>query len=52
MLRALFHAMLRGARRNRVAYVIPPTRFGSAFEALEAREVPAVVASFSPGAGS
>jgi Ca2+-binding RTX toxin-like protein len=51
MLRALFHAMLRGARRNRVAHVIPPTRFGSAFEALEAREVPAIVATFSPGAG-
>jgi Ca2+-binding RTX toxin-like protein len=51
MLRALFLAMLRGARRNRIAAMVPPPRFGMAFETLEAREVPAVVATFSPGAG-
>lgn len=51
MLRALFQAMLRGARRNRLAAVVPPSRFGTAFESLEAREVPAIVATFTPSAG-
>ena len=51
MLRALFQAMLRGARRNRLAAVVLPSRFGTAFESLEAREVPAIVATFTPSAG-
>ena len=48
MLRALFEAMLRGARRkspNR------PMRFRPALEALDARELPAVTATFSATAG-
>ena len=51
MLRALFNALLRGARRSRGAQVVPTFRFRSTFESLEAREVPAVTASFSAGSG-
>jgi Ca2+-binding RTX toxin-like protein len=54
MLRALFRAMLRGARR-RVArtnsFPAKPKRFIPEVESLCAREVPAVVATFLPGAG-
>src|SRR5262249_46712408 len=55
MLRALFQAMLRGARRRtarmKTRMPVTPNRFTPAFEPLEAREVPAVTATFSPGAG-
>jgi Ca2+-binding RTX toxin-like protein len=51
MLRALFNALLRGAQRSRGAQVVPTFRFRSTFESLEAREVPAVTASFSAASG-
>jgi Ca2+-binding RTX toxin-like protein len=49
MLRALFQAMLRGNRRR----VKPsrPMRFLPALESLDAREVPAVLAMFTPVGG-
>lgn len=47
MLRALYKAMLRGARRG--AAQSRAAKFTPALEALSAREVPAVVASFSAG---
>jgi Ca2+-binding RTX toxin-like protein len=51
MLRSLFQAMLRGARRTRTARAVP-RRLGLSFEPLEARTVPAIVATFSPGSGT
>ena len=48
MLRALFRAMLRGSARN-ATRTGRPARFVPAVHGLEAREVPAVVASFSAG---
>ncbi|MBP3959651.1 hypothetical protein J8F10_30770 [Gemmata sp. G18] len=53
MLRALFQAMLRGARRRaartNTRTVSLTSRFTPGLEALDAREVPAVVATFSAG---
>src|SRR5688572_26438697 len=48
MLRALFRSLLRGSAR-RSTRVGRPVRFVPAVHGLEAREVPAVVASFSAG---
>jgi Ca2+-binding RTX toxin-like protein len=50
MLRALFNAMLRGARRKRAGGMRP--RFAPGIESLEVREVPAVTASFFPSSGT
>jgi Ca2+-binding RTX toxin-like protein len=47
MLRALYQAMLRGYRRS--THGKPAPRFAPALEQLDAREVPAVVATFSAG---
>ena len=50
MLRALFNAMLRGARRRALRTGHSrPARFIPSMLMLEAREVPAVVASFAAG---
>ncbi len=50
MLRALFNAMLRGARRRALRNGQPrPARFIPSMQMLEAREVPAVVATFVAG---
>jgi len=51
MLRALFRALLRGSARRSTRSGRParPARFVPAVHGLEAREVPAVVASFSAG---
>ncbi|HET6576045.1 MAG TPA: calcium-binding protein [Fimbriiglobus sp.] len=48
MLRAMFDALLRGARRSNPS----ANRFTPAVLSLEAREVPAVVAFFTPGVGT
>lgn len=54
MLRAMYQALLRGARRRTMKSKSQPTRparFAPSLVALEAREVPAVTASFLPSAG-
>jgi len=50
MLRALFHAMLRGARRGR-AKSRRPARFIPSLQSLDSRDVPAVIAMFTPASG-
>ncbi|HVL14598.1 MAG TPA: calcium-binding protein, partial [Gemmata sp.] len=53
MLRALFQALLRGARRRaartHARFPALPARFTPALQQLDARDVPAVVAVFSAG---
>jgi Ca2+-binding RTX toxin-like protein len=53
MLRALFQALLRGARRRaaRLKSRLPatPARFTPRLQSLDARDVPAVIATFSAG---
>ena len=49
MLRTLFNALLRGARRS--GKPARPVRFAPSLLALEAREVPAVFGLFTPAAG-
>jgi Ca2+-binding RTX toxin-like protein len=54
MLRDLFQAMLRGARRRTAKARTRPTpsRFAPSLAPLEAREVPAVLATFIPALGT
>src|SRR6266545_297714 len=56
MLRALFKAMLRGYRRGKskteARTPARSSRFTPGLQSLEAREVPAVVAMFSPGSAT
>jgi Ca2+-binding RTX toxin-like protein len=52
MLRAMYHALLRGARRGAVNTTARPPRFAPTVQPLEAREVPAVIATFSPAGGT
>ena len=49
MLRAMYQALLRGARRGAAQKSIRLPRFAPALTPLEAREVPAVVATFTAG---
>jgi Ca2+-binding RTX toxin-like protein len=52
MLRALYGALLRGYRRRKERMKAAPAgRFTPALESLTAREVPAVIAMFTPSAG-
>ncbi|HJZ60411.1 MAG TPA: hypothetical protein VKE74_36040, partial [Gemmataceae bacterium] len=53
MLRALFQAMLRGAHRRAAKTRTParPARFAPSLEVLDRRDVPAVIAVFSPFGG-
>jgi Ca2+-binding RTX toxin-like protein len=52
MLRALYSALLRGYRRRKERMkAVPSGRFTPALESLSAREVPAVIATFTPSAG-
>ncbi|QEL20815.1 beta strand repeat-containing protein [Limnoglobus roseus] len=55
MLREMYQALLRGARRRqrkaKKAVTAPTSRFIPSLVGLEAREVPAVVATFTPSAG-
>src|SRR5262245_48712643 len=49
MVRALFHALLRGARKSETP--VRPTRFAPALRPLEGRTLPAVFGLFVPGGG-
>jgi Ca2+-binding RTX toxin-like protein len=51
MLRALFRALLRGAARRTQKTTGRPARFVPAVEFLDRRDVPAVIATFTTGAG-
>jgi Ca2+-binding RTX toxin-like protein len=51
MLRDMFKALLRGSRRRTGRKTPQPSRFAPSLTPLEGREVPAVIATFTPFAG-